>query len=453
MLEYTVYSKEPVEAGYANTSNGCLSQVDFDPLNWVDLDLLPRHRTPSVIEHTRACLEESCLELVRPPQSSLILSYPHIVRELECMNAPSVGAETRFSFFLERGTGLERELSPDLARRQTKHHPSPRSYSPNSQPPRSPAQQFQVGQPEPPFLLPLSRRWGDRSPAQKDRANKGCQKPPSSPSPPLKPHLALPKGLPSGFVLAGPAVATSRPRPPAVLTSKPLPSCFPPASTGAASLPPPPLPPRGPTCVALSQSPFFGTGIPLRSAPAARMAATTGSLEAVKRKIQALQQEADEAEDRAQVLQRQRDQERELREKVSIDSGGKAPGGASLSRPPPRALLPFLRFLACFPPLSPHPRPPPNMSFARIRQGWRTGGRGWSQPGYRFAFHVCQGGTAVSLSSPFSSCIAGSAAHSALATVLSSLAFLRRFAPQISAGEGPERQEAASPWLGFSGSR
>lgn len=73
------------------------------------------------------------------------------------------------------------------------------------------------------------------------------------------------------------------------------------------------------------------------------------------------------------------------------------------------------------------------MPFARIRQGWRTGGRGWSQPGYRFAFHVCQGGTAVSFF-PLFSCIAGSAAHSALATVLSSLAFLRPFAPQISAG-------------------
>lgn len=42
------------------------------------------------------------------------------------------------------------------------------------------------------------------------------------------------------------------------------------------------------------------------------------SLDAVKRRIQALQQQADEAEDRAQLFQRELDEERDLREKVRL---------------------------------------------------------------------------------------------------------------------------------------
>lgn len=67
--------------------------------------------------------------------------------------------------------------------------------------------------------------------------------------------------------------------------------------------------------------------------------AAPSSLEAVKRKIQCLQQQADEAEDRAQGLQRELDLERDLREKVR-PPGLPARLSRSLSPGLPRSFLP-----------------------------------------------------------------------------------------------------------------
>ena len=66
--------------------------------------------------------------------------------------------------------------------------------------------------------------------------------------------------------------------------------------------------------------------------------AAPSSLEAVKRKIQCLQQQADEAEDRAQVLQRELDLERDLREKVRPPAA-RSPLSVALSGLP-RSCLP-----------------------------------------------------------------------------------------------------------------
>lgn len=76
--------------------------------------------------------------------------------------------------------------------------------------------------------------------------------------------------------------------------------------------------------------------------------ASVNSLDAVKRKIQTLQQQADDAEDRAQDLHRQLESEREIREKVRQSNLYSQRPLFSLSLFPPRVTV-LLRCRRCAP--------------------------------------------------------------------------------------------------------